>query len=108
MMPLLLPLPSFRIQGNRSEGEEEMARSAILIHHTQSQSNALFPLFSPLPLSFVRLTRSIDRKTSAGYNLTELFVGSEGTLGIITELTLRLKASSQAVSVVVAPTSLVQ
>lgn len=55
-------------------------------------------LTAVLPDGQIIKTAQRARKSSAGYDLTRLMVGAEGTLGIITELTLKLHGIPEAIS----------
>jgi D-lactate dehydrogenase (cytochrome) len=56
-----------------------------------------------LPNGELMTTARRAKKSSAGYDLTRLMVGSEGTLGVITELTLKLSGIPEAISGGVCP-----
>jgi D-lactate dehydrogenase (cytochrome) len=56
-----------------------------------------------LPNGEVMTTSRRAKKSSAGYDLTRLFVGSEGTLGLIAGITLRLQGIPEAISAGVCP-----
>ena len=58
-------------------------------------------LTAVMPDGRIVKTANRARKSSAGYDLTRLIVGSEGTLGIITELTLRLYGIPDSISAAV-------
>ena len=62
-----------------------------------TMKTAITGLTVVLPNGDIIRTGSRTKKTSAGYNLTNLFIGSEGTLGIITEVHLRLSPIPESI-----------
>jgi D-lactate dehydrogenase (cytochrome) len=60
-------------------------------------------LTAVLPNGEILKTAQRARKSSAGYDLTRLFVGSEGTLGVITEITLKLHGIPEAIAAGICP-----
>lgn len=63
-----------------------------------TMKDAVLSLEIVTPQGKVIRTARRARKSAAGYDLTRLYVGSEGTLGIITEITLRLHPIPEAIS----------
>ncbi|KAJ7162106.1 FAD-binding domain-containing protein [Mycena filopes] len=88
-IPLFFPIdpgPSATIGGMVSTG----CSGTNAVRYGTAKGEWFLNLTVVLPSGEVIKTRRRARKSSAGFDLTKLFIGAEGTLGIITEVTLRL------------------
>ncbi len=64
--------------------------SANAVRYGTAKAEWFLNLTVVLPNGEVIKTRQRSRKSAAGFDTTKLFIGAEGTLGIVTEATLRL------------------
>jgi len=88
-IPLFFPLdpgPGATIGGMISTG----CSGTNAVRYGTAKSEWILNVTVVLPNGEVIKTRRRSRKSSAGFDTTKLFIGAEGTLGIITEATIRL------------------
>ncbi|OCB85133.1 FAD-binding domain-containing protein [Sanghuangporus baumii] len=88
-IPLFFPLDpgiGATIGGMISQG----CSGTNAVRYGTARGELVLNVTAVLPSGEVIKTRNIARKCAAGFDLTKLFIGAEGTLGIITEATIRL------------------
>ncbi|KAJ2931376.1 hypothetical protein H1R20_g5663, partial [Candolleomyces eurysporus] len=88
-IPLFFPLdpgPGATIGGMIGTG----CSGTNAVRYGTARSEWFLSITAVLPDGTVVKTRRRARKSSAGFDTTKLFIGAEGTLGIVTEVTLRL------------------
>ncbi|EIM79413.1 FAD-binding domain-containing protein [Stereum hirsutum FP-91666 SS1] len=88
-IPLFFPLdpaPSATIGGMLSTG----CSGTNAVRYGTAKAEWFLNATVVLPSGEVIKTRRRSRKSSAGFDVTKLFIGAEGTLGIVTEVTIRL------------------